>query len=595
MVLKRSTLSSSGSSAVSNDFIISTGSSGNTTATLSKDFPEGTYVISSALSDTAYDVYLVASDGTSAGSVNSTTASTSITATKAFNTVIIYGAQNNDTFTFTFRYVFTPSADNASIVAAGPRISSLSSSTLANVNSSITVTGKNFASNIAATFTGTDGVARNAKSVVRNSSTQIVVTRPDDMPNSLQPYTLTLSNPGISSPTSTNLNKQGSVVAGSIPTWTTTAGDLSTIFVKGSSYSHTLSASDPDSGGSVSYSIVSGSLPSGVSLNSSTGVLSGTSSDNFGTYTFTVRVTDAGGNYVDRSFNIQNFISSDTDDFNRSTSGNLGNTSNKATVWTNVRGTWQADGSRAYSNDSSGTNAIATVRAATTNISNLQVDTQNTGGVGVAFWVSDANSWYAATTFYSSESGTTTSCSGGGSGNYEGGCPGICSGCSGCSSTSRYQVSAYCCDGTVLGAYLRTDCNVSSGVQNTCTNYYGGYCGIESCNGPYTYYSCTTTSVTSSYTNYLSTFKLKNNGSDIVSTTYTNNTSGYSTAGSIAISTVGNIISYSVYSGANKSGLLHSGAHTASNPVKGTGVGIYKGDGGNSQGSYVDNFNVTVI
>jgi Putative Ig domain len=584
---------SGGSSGVTNDFIISTGTSGSSTITLSKDFPSGTYVISSSLSDTSYDVYLVSSDGSSAGSVNGTTAQTTITATKSFNTVVIYGTQNNDTYTFTYKYVFTPVEDSSSILAVGPRITSLSTSTLANVNSTVTVTGKNFASNVTATFTGTDNVVRNAKSVVRNSSTQIVVTRPDDMPNSYQPYTLTLANPGIASPTSTNLNKQGSILAGSIPTWTTAAGDLSTIFVKGSAYSHTLSASDPDTGGSVTYTIVSGALPSGISLNSSTGAISGTSSADFGTYSFTVRVTDAGGNYVDRSFNIQNFISTDTDNFNRSTSGNLGSTSNRATVWTNVRGTWQADGSRAYSNDSAGTNAIATVRAATTNISNLQVDTQNTGGVGLAFWVTDANSWYAVTTSYSTDTSSSSSCTGGGSGLYEGSCPSICNQCNGCDTvTSRYYVELYCPWG-YAGEYIRTGCSIPSSTINAiCGEPGGGYGG---CRGPYTFYGCNTTIATSTTTNYRSYFKLLNNGTELVSTQYNVNSSGYSSAGSMAVSTVGNIITYNVYSGANKSGLIHNGAYTASSPVKGTGVGIYKGNGGSSQGSYVDNFDVTVI
>ncbi len=594
MVLKRSSLSSSSSSssAVGNDFIVSTGTSGNTTVTLSKDFAAGSYVVVSALGDTAYDIYLVASDGTSAGSVNSTTASTTIDSSKAFNTVIIYGAQNNDTFTFTFKYVFSPSADNTSIVAAGPRVTSVGTNVLPNVNSSTTITGKNFASNATVTFTGTDSVVRNAKSVTRNSSTSLTVVRPDDLPNAYQPYTITVLNPGISAPTSTNLHKLGSLSAGSVPVWSTSVGELSTIMTKGSAYSHSLAASDPDTNGSVTYSVVSGSLPSGLSLDSSTGVISGTSSDNFGTYSITIRATDAGGNYVDRAFTLANFISSDTDSFDRSTSGNLGSTSNKATVWTNQRGTWQADGSRAYSSDSAGTHAVATIVGSTTNISNLQVDTQNTGGVGVAFWVSDANNYYAATTYYSTSSGSSTSCSGGGSGLTEGGYSSAC--CAGNSTTQRYTVEMMCNDGNGPYYLTRTSCSTSSTQRNNiCGSTVGGY-DTGYCQGPTTYYSCTTTYVTTTTTNYLSNFRIINNGSAIVDTQYSSSTGGHSTAGSIAISTSGNTISYSAYSGANKSGLIHSGSTTPSNPVKGRNVGVYKGDGGSSQGSYVDNFNVTL-
>ena len=595
MVLKRSTLSagSSSSTAVGNDFLINTGTSGNTTVTLSKEFPAGDYVVVSSLGDTSYDIYLVASDGSSAGSVNSTTAQTTVTATKAFNTVVIYGTSNNDTFNFTFKFVFSPSTDNTSLVSVGPRITSLSTSTLAKINDTTTVIGKNFASNVAVTFTGSDNVARNAKTVVRNSATSLTVTRPDDMPNSFQPYTMTVSNPGISSPTSTNLNRIGSIGAGSVPVWTTSAGDLSTIFVKDSAYSHTIAATDADAGSAITYSVVSGALPTGISLNSSTGAITGTSSSSFGAYNFTVRATDAGGNFVDRAFAIQNFVSTDTDNFNRSTSGNLGSTSNKATVWTNVRGTWTANGSQATSGDSVATNAIATVTGATTNISNLQVDTLGTGGVGPAFWVTDANSWWAATTSYSTSSGTSSACNGPASGLTSGGYASNC--CSGQATETRYLVTVYCCDGTSLGPYARTSPgSVPQGGINICSSNYSGYCGFSD-DGSQVYYSCSTTTTTTSFTNYNSNFRLVNNSGVLVNTQYNTNQSSYSSAGSIAVSTVGDVITYSVYSGANKSGLIHSGTYTATGATKGRGLGVYKGDGGSNQGSSVDNFSLTVI
>jgi hypothetical protein len=53
------------------------------------------------------------------------------------------------------------------------------------------------------------------------------------------------------------------------------------------------------------YSITSGSLPGGGSINNS-GVISGTESGSTGTttYTFTVRATDAQGQTADRQFTI---------------------------------------------------------------------------------------------------------------------------------------------------------------------------------------------------------------------------------------------------------------------------------------------------
>jgi len=93
-----------------------------------------------------------------------------------------------------------------------------------------------------------------------------------------------------------------------VPTWSTAAGSLGTANVS-TSFSTTLSAS---SNSTVTYSIVSGALPNGLSLNSSTGVISGTtpSPDNTTTYSFTVRATDAENQDTDRSFSIEIFVNS---------------------------------------------------------------------------------------------------------------------------------------------------------------------------------------------------------------------------------------------------------------------------------------------
>jgi large repetitive protein len=51
------------------------------------------------------------------------------------------------------------------------------------------------------------------------------------------------------------------------------------------------------------YSLVSGTLPSGIALNASTGVLSGTPAA-AGTSTFTVRSTDIHGLFADQAFGL---------------------------------------------------------------------------------------------------------------------------------------------------------------------------------------------------------------------------------------------------------------------------------------------------
>lgn len=85
------------------------------------------------------------------------------------------------------------------------------------------------------------------------------------------------------------------------PVWQTSS---ITSFVPGQSYSYTVSAIDDD-GHEVSYSVLSGSLPSGLSLNSSTGEISGTPSNNSAS-TVTLRATDTISSSVsDKQFEIK--------------------------------------------------------------------------------------------------------------------------------------------------------------------------------------------------------------------------------------------------------------------------------------------------
>lgn len=289
-------------------------------------------------------------------------------------------------------------------------------------------------------------------------------------------------------------------------------------------------------------------------------------------------------------------ITSLSDNFDRTTSNTLGVPSGRGISWRNQRGIWSTNGSIATSATDKSTNSIATILTASSTISNLQVDTENTGGVGLAFWVVDADNWWAATTGYAttpgSSSTTTTTCNGGGA-------------------LDLFTRPASCCAGNYsqTAQYVDTRCNNGTfqrlwGVPSPPASGHlvchtrGGYDYKRSYTG--TALGCTTTNVTNTqtttWTNYLANFKLINNGNVVVNTQYNTNTSSFSTIGSMAISTSGNTISYSVYSGSNKGGsLLHSGSYTASNPVKGRNVGIFKGDGGSSQGSNLNNFSVTVV
>jgi hypothetical protein len=291
MALSYTSLSSGG--AASNDFTITTGTSGYTSATLSTSFPAGSYIITSSLSDTSMDIYLIATDGTSAGYVNTTTASSSITASKAFNKVVIYGATNSDTLTFQFKYVFALDTASSSDTAAAPTITSLSTFALPDQNNSTIVTGKNFATDVTFSFMGSDSVLRTAKSVTRSSSTSATIVRPDTFPPTYAPYKVIASNPGIASPTSTNLHQTSSVITTKpdsptniVASKTQTAGAISVAFTA------------PATGGSAITGYTVTSSPGNITANGASspitvsGLTAGTS------YTFTVFATNANGNGI---------------------------------------------------------------------------------------------------------------------------------------------------------------------------------------------------------------------------------------------------------------------------------------------------------
>jgi hypothetical protein len=86
------------------------------------------------------------------------------------------------------------------------------------------------------------------------------------------------------------------------PIWSTTAGSLATVY-ETTSISNTVTATGD---ATISYSLTSGALPTNSTLNSSTGLISGTAPASAGstTYAFTIRATDAQNQDTDRSFTI---------------------------------------------------------------------------------------------------------------------------------------------------------------------------------------------------------------------------------------------------------------------------------------------------
>ena len=178
-----------------------------------------------------------------------------------------------------------------------PVVSSISPTTETDANANITITGSNFQSGATVKFIGNDGTEYSSPTVTFNSSTEIVATTPaTPLGSNNEPYDIAVTNPsGLTGTLADALD------AGSPPTFDTAAG-AHTMYNSGRAAGFDASATDPD-GDTITYSLQSGSLPAGGTLNTSTGIITGISqvgSDT--TSTFTIRASTVGGDTTDRQF-----------------------------------------------------------------------------------------------------------------------------------------------------------------------------------------------------------------------------------------------------------------------------------------------------
>lgn len=177
-----------------------------------------------------------------------------------------------------------------------PTISSISPSTIENTQTSVVITGTNFVSVPHVEAISTTGAIITADTVTYTSSTSITAAFTITTDGSY--FIRVENNNGLAGRSATAL-----LTVSDAPTWTTAAGTLGT-FAQGSAISVTVAATGDST---IAYSVASGSLPTGLSLNSSSGVISGTESGSDTantTYNFTLRATDAESQTADRAFSI---------------------------------------------------------------------------------------------------------------------------------------------------------------------------------------------------------------------------------------------------------------------------------------------------
>ena len=174
-----------------------------------------------------------------------------------------------------------------------PTISAINPSVIENTQTAVTITGTNFVSVPTVEAISTTGAITRADTVSFSSATSI--TANFTLPVDGTYFIRVENNDGNAVRSSSAL-----LTVSDAPAWTTAAGSLGSN-AAGSSVSYTVAAT-----GATSFSKTSGTFPGGVSLNSSTGVISGTESGATSetTYSFTIRATDAEGQTADRAFSI---------------------------------------------------------------------------------------------------------------------------------------------------------------------------------------------------------------------------------------------------------------------------------------------------
>jgi hypothetical protein len=182
------------------------------------------------------------------------------------------------------------------IVAETPGVTGYTGSVLeTNSTNTISIVGTNFATGAIATLIGTDGTEYIATNTTVNNLTSISATFGAISPDK-EPYDIKVTNPS---------NLYGVyydiLTVNDKPIWSTAAGSLGSYAL--GSVSIQLAATDEENN-SITYSIASGSLPTGLTLSSS-GLISGTNSGTIGTtYNFTVSASDSSNTVVLRSFSI---------------------------------------------------------------------------------------------------------------------------------------------------------------------------------------------------------------------------------------------------------------------------------------------------
>ena len=254
------------------------------------------------------------------------------------------------------------------------------------------VSGTNFVDGAIAYAVGTNGVEYQAYTTTYNSLVQLTVVF-TDLSVAYEPYDIKITNPsnlfGLL-PDAFYINDK--------PVWGTASGSLGSYPLGSTSIS--LSATNDESE-TLTYALSSGSLPTGLSLNTSTGVISGTLTASPGVYSFSISVSDGTNTPVARSFSITvlapvlsgGTLTSDSTYYYRTFIGNGSLViSNSPAILDIVTIGGGAGGARPYAGGGgSGGATLYTSKFVNTGTSSVTVGAGGSGGSGNGSYVGGSN------------------------------------------------------------------------------------------------------------------------------------------------------------------------------------------------------------
>jgi len=179
-----------------------------------------------------------------------------------------------------------------------PVATSVSPSNFDTAGDTITVTGSNFQTGATIKLVAADAAQFSASSVTfTNASTLSFDITAAMVADNGDPYDVVITNPsGLAATMSAALDFAPE------PAWTVAAGTLGTIYdtQRTDAQTFTTGATSTESDATVTYAVTTGSLPSGLSIASSTGTITGTTSavgsDTTVTFTITATATDSNSN-----------------------------------------------------------------------------------------------------------------------------------------------------------------------------------------------------------------------------------------------------------------------------------------------------------